>query len=103
MSSFAVKSGSAESASNLAQMRAHGTRHGLAPEQEFEAVLLTKMLEDLQAAYATPEGENEESGTSEQFRGFATEMLGQEFARQGGVGIARILRTGISESRQLKF
>jgi len=63
----------------------------LGPGGEFEAILLGKLLNELQETFSVQESGDEADGTSGQFRGFASEALGREFARAGGIGLARMI------------
>ncbi len=63
----------------------------LSPGGEFEAILLGKLLNELQETFSVQEAGDEDDGTSGQFRGFASEALGREIAKEGGIGLARMI------------
>jgi Rod binding domain-containing protein len=60
----------------------------MSPAVAFEATLLAKMLNDLQETYSI-EGNDQDS--TKEFRGLATEALGEQFAKAGGIGLARLV------------
>jgi hypothetical protein len=68
-------------------------RGGMSPAVAFEATLLAKMLSDLQETFSI-EGDAEDS--TKEFKGLATEALGEQFAKAGGIGLARLVAKEIS-------
>ncbi len=66
-----------------------------AKAQEFEGLLLAKMLEKLKDAYGVPGGE-ENDPSAGSMEALATSALGGGLARRGGIGIARMIVESLS-------
>lgn len=57
---------------------------------EFESVLLSSLLENMEQSVGSLGTEESEAG-SENLKGFGVQALGSALAKTGGIGIARIL------------
>ncbi|MFZ1131392.1 MAG: rod-binding protein [Terriglobales bacterium] len=58
--------------------------------RDFEAMLLTPVLDSLQKTFAGNSADAKTVGASD-YRSMATQALGQSIAARGGIGIARLI------------
>jgi len=58
--------------------------------QEFEGVLISSWLEEVQKSSLDPSGTGQEAG-SETLRSLGTQAVAQALAQRGGLGIARMI------------
>jgi Rod binding domain-containing protein len=58
--------------------------------RDFEAMLLTPLLDSLQKTFAGDSGDSKTPGASD-YRQMATQALAQSMAARGGIGIARLI------------
>ena len=58
--------------------------------RDFEAMLLTPVLESLQKTFAG-DGEDAKTPGASDYRAMATQALAQSIAARGGIGIARLI------------
>lgn len=68
---------------------------GIKAAREFEASLISSMLESMQKAYISLPGESSLAG-SENYSYLATQALGSEIAARGGFGIADMIARYLS-------
>jgi Rod binding domain-containing protein len=59
--------------------------------RDFEALLLTPVLESLQKTFSGPEADAASVGADD-YRHMSTQALAQAIAERGGIGIAKLLR-----------
>jgi Rod binding domain-containing protein len=58
--------------------------------RDFEAMLLTPLLDSLQKTFAGDPGDSKTPGAGD-YREMATQALAQSMAARGGIGIARLI------------
>jgi Rod binding domain-containing protein len=63
--------------------------------RDFEAMLLTPLLDSLQKTFAGDSGDSKTPGASD-YRQMATQALAQSMAARGGIGIARLILRHLS-------
>lgn len=69
--------------------------------RDFESLLLGNWLEDAEKSFAAVPGtdpDQESDSTRDQFLSIACESLAQGLARSGGLGIAKMICQGLSQS-----
>ncbi len=64
--------------------------------RDFEALLLTPVLESLQKTFSATESDTQSVGADD-YRRMSIQALGQAIADRGGIGIAKLLRQHLQE------
>jgi Rod binding domain-containing protein len=74
-------------------LQAQGNNHrgkAATAAQEFEGVLLSSLLSELESSFQLPGAESEDS-VGDSIRGLGIQQLGEVWANRGGIGIGRMI------------
>jgi Rod binding domain-containing protein len=75
----------------------------VAAAKEFESVMLNQWLQSAESSFgAAPGGGEDEDQGGQQMKGFATQQLAGQLAAHGGIGLAKLVQSGLAKAHEVE-